>query len=135
MKLIIKSDTLYYLILPINLKSLTEEEIITKIKHIFLNYNHKYHLLEPGFYEVDVYHHNVVGTILKVEKIDTFDFSEEVDLRVLIKDKVKVYLNLIDETDFPEFKSKIDVDTLSLKDYLHLIEHSNIIIDTKKVLN
>ena len=135
MKLIIKSDTLYYLILPINLKSLTEEEIITKIKHIFLNYNHKYHLLEPGFYEVDVYHHNVIGTILKVEKIDTFDFSEEIDLRVLIKDKVKVYLNLIDETDFPEFKSKIDVDTLSLKDYLYLIEHSNIIIDTKKVLS
>lgn len=135
MKLIIKSDTLYYLILPINLKSLTEEEIITKIKHIFLNYNHKYHLLEPGFYEVDVYHHNVVGTILKVEKIDTFDFSEEVDLRVLIKDKVKVYLKLIDETDFPEFKSKIDVDTLSLKEYLKLIEHSNIIIDTKKVLS
>ena len=135
MKLIIKSDTLYYLILPINLKSLTEEEIITKIKHIFLNYNHKYHLLEPGFYEVDVYHHNVVGTILKVEKIDTFDFSEEVDLRVLIKEKVKVYLNLIDETDFQEFKSKIDVDTLSLKEYLKLIEHSNIIIDTKKVLS
>lgn len=135
MKLIIKSDILYYLILPINLKSLTEEEIITKIKHIFLNYNHKYHLLEPGFYEVDVYHHNVVGTILKVEKIDTFDFSEEVDLRVLIKDKVKVYLKLIDETDFPEFKSKIDVDTLSLKEYLKLIEHSNIIIDTKKVLS
>lgn len=135
MKLIIKSDTLYYLILLINLKSLTEEEIITKIKHIFLNYNHKYHLLESGFYEVDVYHHNVVGTILKVEKIDTFDFSEEVDLRVLIKEKVKVYLNLIDETDFPEFKSKIDVDTLSLKEYLKLIEHSNIIIDTKKVLS
>ena len=135
MKLIIKSDTLYYLILPINLKSLTEEEIITKIKHIFLNYNHKYHLLEPGFYEVDVYHHNVVGTILKVEKIDTFDFSEEVDLRVLIKEKVNVYLNLIDETDFPELKNKIDVDTLSLKEYLKLIEHSNIIIDTKKVLS
>ena len=135
MKLIIKSDILYYLILPVDLKSLTEEEIITKIKHIFLNYNHKYHLLEPGFYEVDVYHHNVVGTILKVEKIDTFDFSEEVDLRVLIKEKVKVYLNLIDETDFPEFKSKIDVDTLSLKEYLKLIEHSNIIIDTKKVLS
>ena len=135
MKLIIKSDILYYLILPINLKSLTEEEIITKIKHIFLNCNHKYHLLEPGFYEVDVYHHNVVGTILKVEKIDTFDFSEEVDLRVLIKEKVKVYLNLIDETDFPELKNKIDVDTLSLKEYLKLIEHSNIIIDTKKVLS
>lgn len=135
MKLIIKSDTLYYLILPINLKSLTEEEIITKIKHIFLNYNHKYHLLEPGFYEVDVYHHNVIGTILKVEKIDTFDFSEEVDLRVVIKDKIKIYLKLIDETDFPEFKSKIDVDTLSLKEYLKLIEHSNIIIDTKKVLS
>ena len=134
MKLIIKSDTLYYLILPINLKSLTEEEIITKIKHIFLNYNHKYHLLEPGFYEVNVYHHNIVGTILKVDKIDSFDFSEEVDLRVIIKGKIKIYLKLIDETDFPNYKSKIDVDTLNIKEYLELIEHSNIIIDTKKVL-
>ncbi|HIT38278.1 MAG TPA: hypothetical protein IAB59_07380 [Candidatus Onthousia faecipullorum] len=135
MKLIIKSDTLYYLILPINLKNLKEEEIITKIKHIFLKYNHKYHLLEPGFYEVDVYHHDIVGTVISIEKIDTFDFSDEVDLRVIIKNKVKVYLNLIDVTEFIEYKDKIDVDTLNLKEYLRLIEHSKIIIDTKKVLS
>ncbi len=135
MKLIIKSDTLYYLILPINLKNLKEEEIITKIKHIFLKYNHKYHLLEPGFYEVDVYHHDIVGTVISIEKIDTFDFSDEVDLRVIIKNKVKVYLNLIDVTEFIEYKGKIDVDTLNLKEYLRLIEHSKIIIDTKKVLS
>ena len=107
MKLIIKSDTLYYLILPLNLKSLKESDIITKIKHIFLKYNHKYHLLEPGFYEVDVYHHDIVGTIISIEKIDTFDFSEEVDLRVIIKDKIKVYLNLIDETEFREYKDEV----------------------------
>ena len=135
MKLIIKSDTLYYLILPINLKNLKEEEIITKIKHIFLKYNHKYHLLESGFYEVDVYHHDIVGTVISIEKIDTFDFSDEVDLRVIIKNKVKVYLNLIDVTEFIEYKDKIDVDTLNLKEYLRLIEHSKIIIDTKKVLS
>ena len=135
MKLIIKSDTLYYLILPINLKKLKEEEIITKIKHIFLKYNHKYHLLEPGFYEVMVYNQDIVGTVISIEKIDTFDFSEEVDLRVIIKNKVKVYLKLIDETEFMEYKGKIDVDTLNLKEYLRLIEHSNIIIDTKKVLS
>lgn len=134
MKLIIKSDTLYYMILPINLKELTEEEIITKIKQIFLKYNHKYHLLEPGFYEVSVYQHDIIGTIISIDKIDTFDFSEEVDLRVIIKNKVKVYLKLIDEMDFPNYKNKIDVDTLTLKDYLSLIEHTNIIIDTKKVL-
>ena len=135
MKLIIKSDTLYYLILPINLKNLKEEQIITKIKHIFLKYNHKYHLLEPGFYEVDVYHHDIVGTVISIEKIDTFDFSDEVDLRVIIKNKVKVYLNLIDVTEFIEYKGKIDVDTLNLKEYLRLIDHSKIIIDTKKVLS
>ena len=134
MKLIIKNDNLYYLILPISLKNEKEEEIITKIKNIFLNYNHKYHLLEPGFYEVDVYHHDIVGTILKVEKIDTFDFSEEVDLRVIIKNKVKIYLKLIDPTDFPEYNSKIDTDNITYKEYLKLIEHSNISIDTKKVL-
>lgn len=134
MKLIIKSDTLYYLILPISLKDLKEEKIITKIKHIFLNYNHKYHLLEPGFYETTVYNHDIVGTIISIEKIDTFDFSEEVDLRVIIKDKIKVYLKLIDETDFPNYNNKIDIDTLNLKEYLKLIEHADLIIDTKKVL-
>ena len=134
MKLIIKGEDLYYLILPISLKDSNEDNIITKIKNVFLNYNHKYHLLEPGFYEVDVYNHHIIGTILKVEKIDTFDFSEEIDLRIIIKDKIKVYLILMDPTDFPEFKSKIDIDTITYKDYLKLIEHSNIIIDTKKVL-
>ena len=134
MKLIIKSDNLYYLILPINLKNLQEEEIITKIKNIFLNYNNKYHFLEPGFYEAIVYNQKIVGTIISIERIDSFDFSEEIDLRVVIKDKIKVYLKPTDDTDFKDFKTKIDVDTLSLKDYLSLIEHSNIIIDTKKVL-
>lgn len=134
MKLIIKSDTLYYLILPISLKNLEEEEIVNKIKHIFLKYNKKYNLLEPGFYEVSVYNHNIVGTIISIEKIDTFDFSEEVDLRVIIKDKIKLYLKLIDETDFPNYKNKIDIDSLSLREYLKLIEHSDIIIETKKVL-
>ncbi len=134
MKLIIKSENLYYLIIPVNLKEEKEEIIISKIKNIFLKYNQKYHLLEPGFYEVDVYHHQIVGTILSIEKIDTFDFSEEVDLRVIIKDKIKIYLRLIDPTDFPDYKNKIDIDKITLKEYLKLIEHANLIIETKKVL-
>ena len=134
MKLIITGENLYYLILPINLKDSNEDNIITKIKNIFLNYNHKYHLLDPGFYEVEVYNHHIIGTILKVEKIDAFDFSEGIDLKIIIKDKIKAYLSLIDPLDFPKFKSKIDIDTITYKDYVKLIEHSNIIIDTKKVL-
>lgn len=134
MKVIIKNENIYYLILPINLKEETEEVIVTKVKNIFLNYNKKYNLLEPGFYEVDIYHHNMVGTILEIEKIDTFDFQEEVDLRVVIKDKIKIYLKLLDQTEFPSYKNKIDIDTLDIKEYLKLIEHSSMIIDTKKVL-
>ena len=133
MKLIIKNDNLIYLIIPINLTTDNKEITINKIKNIFLNYNKKYNLLEPGFYEVRVYNKKIVGTILLIEKIDTFDFSEEVDLRVSIKDKIKVYLKLIDETDFPDYKNKIDVDAINYKEYLKLIEHSNIIIDAKKV--
>lgn len=128
MKVIVKSDNLYYLILPFSLKNLSEEEIITKIKNIFLKYNHKYNFLEPGFYEADVYNHNIVGTIISIKKIDTFDFSLEVDLRVVIKDKIKLYLELIDELDFKEYKNKIDIDTLNLNEYLKLIEHANITI-------
>lgn len=128
MKVIVKSADLYYLALPFSLKNLSEEEVITKIKNIFLKYNHKYNFLEPGFYEVDVYNHNIVGTIISIEKIDTFDFSLEVDLRVVIKDKIKLYLELIDELDFKEYKNKIDIDNINLKEYLKLIEHANITI-------
>lgn len=134
MQLIIKNDNLYYLILPYNLKHEKEEIIIKKIKQIFLNYNQKYQLLEPGFYEARVYNHNIIGTIILVEKIDTFEFSKEVDLRIIIKDKIKLYLRLLDPTEFPEYKNDIDLDTLTCQEYLKLLEHSKIIVETKKVL-
>lgn len=135
MQLIIKNDNLYYLILPYNLKHEKEEIIIKKIKQIFLNYNQKYQLLEPGFYEARVYNHNIIGTIILVEKIDTFEFSKEVDLRIIIKDKIKLYLRLFDSTEFPEYKNDIDLDTLTYQEYLKLLEHSKIIVETKKVLS
>ena len=131
MKLIVKNDNLIYLIIPINLINNNKDITINKIKNIFLNYNKKYNLLEPGFYEVRVYNKKIVGTILLIEKIDTFDFSEEIDLRITIKDKIKVYLELIDNLDFPSYQKKIDIDNITYKEYLKLIEHSKIIINEK----
>ena len=131
MKLIVKNTNLIYLVIPINLITDNKDITINKIKNIFLNYNKKYNLLEPGFYEVRVYNQKVVGTILLIEKIDTFDFSEEIDLRITIKDKIKVYLELIDNLDFPNYPKKIDIDNLSYREYLKLIEHSKLIINEK----
>ena len=131
MKLIVKNINLIYLVIPINLINDNKDITINKIKNIFLNYNKKYNLLEPGFYEVRVYNQKVVGTILLIEKIDTFDFSEEIDLRITIKDKIKVYLELIDNLDFPNYPKKIDIDNLSYREYLKLIEHSKLIINEK----
>ena len=129
MKLIIKSDNLIYLVIPINLTNTDKEITINKIKKIFLNYNKRYNLLEPGYYEVKVYNQKLVGTILLIEKIDSFDFSEEIDLRIIIKDKIKVFLEPIDKLDFPNYPKKIDVDKLSYLEYLTLIEHSKLIIN------
>ena len=131
MKLIVKNTNLIYLVIPINLINDNKDITINKIKNIFLNYNKKYNLLEPGFYEVRVYNQKVVGTILLIEKIDTFDLSEEIDLRITIKDKIKVYLELIDNLDFPNYPKKIDIDNLSYREYLKLIEHSKLIINEK----
>lgn len=131
MKLIVKNTNLIYLVIPINLINDNKDITINKIKNIFLNYNKKYNLLEPGFYEVRVYNQKVVGTILLIEKIDTFDFSEEIDLRITIRDKIKVYLELIDNLDFPNYPKKIDIDNLSYREYLKLIEHSKLIINEK----
>lgn len=131
MKLIVKNTNLIYLVIPINLINDNKDITINKIKNIFLNYNKKYNLLEPGFYEVRVYNQKIVGTILLIEKIDTFDFSEEIDLRITIRDKIKVYLELIDNLDFPNYPKKIDIDNLSYREYLNLIEHSKLIINEK----
>lgn len=131
MKLIVKNTNLIYLVIPINLINDNKDITINKIKNIFLNYNKKYNLLEPGFYEVRVYNQKIVGTILLIEKIDTFDFSEEIDLRITIRDKIKVYLELIDNLDFPNYPKKIDIDNLSYREYLKLIEHSKLIINEK----
>lgn len=131
MKLIVKNDNLIYLIIPINLINNNKDITINKIKNIFLNYNKKYNLLEHGFYEVRVYSQKIVGTILLIEKIDTFDFSEEIDLRITIKDKIKIYLELIDNLDFPNYQKKIDIDNITYKEYLKLIEHSKILINEK----
>ena len=131
MKLIVKNTNLIYLVIPINLINDNKDITINKIKNIFLNYNKKYNLLEPGFYEVRVYNQEIVGTILLIEKIDTFDFSEEIDLRIIIKDKIKVYLELIDNLDFPNYPKKIYIDNLSYREYLNLIEHSKLIINEK----
>ena len=131
MKLIIKNDNLIYLIIPINLTTDNKEMTINKIKNIFLNYNKKYNLLEPGYYEVRVYNKKIIGTILLIEKIDSFDFSEEIDLRIIIKDKIKIYLELFDNLDFPTYPKKIDIDNITYKEYLKLIEHSKLIINEK----
>ena len=131
MKLIVKNTNLIYLVIPINLINDNKDITINKIKNIFLNYNKKYNLLEPGFYEERVYNQKIVGTILLIEKIDTFDFSEEIDLRITIRDKIKVYLELIDNLDFPNYPKKIDIDNLSYREYLNLIEHSKLIINEK----
>ena len=131
MKLIIKNDNLIYLIIPINLTTDNKEMTINKIKNIFLNYNKKYNLLEPGYYEVRVYNKKIIGTILLIEKIDSFDFSEEIDLRIIIKDKIKIHLELLNNLDFPTYPKKIDIDNITYKEYLKLIEHSKLIINEK----
>ena len=131
MRLIIKNDNLIYIIIPIKLTKDNKEITISKIKNILINYNKKYNLLDQGYYEVRVYNKKIVGTILLIEKVDSFEFSDEIELRIIIKDKIKVYLEPIDKLDFPSYPKKIDIDNITYKEYLNLIEHSKIIINEK----
>lgn len=135
MKLIKETNDLFYITIPCNLYNEDKELIIKKVKLLFLNYNKKYDLLEPGFYEVSIYFNDLLGTILKIEKIDTFEFSSEIDLKIIIKDKIKISLEPIDYLEFPNYKKVIDTDTLSKKEFLSLIEHTKIVIENKKVLH
>ena len=128
MQLITKSEESYYLIIPHNLFKDTKEKTITAIKKEFIKYNQKYQLLEPGFYELQVFSHNLVGTVLAITKIDSFDFTEEIDLQIILKDNIKIYLQFIDPFETIDAKREIDIDTLTNKQFLSLLEHTKFII-------
>ena len=128
MKLIKEKEDLFYLVFPFNLIKETKEITVSEIKNLFLKYNEKYHFLEPGFYDVNIYPHKLLGTILSIELIDRFDFTSEVDLKISIKDHLKLYLQLDDPIDFAFKDSKIDLDTISYHTFLTLIEHGELTI-------
>lgn len=134
MKLIRKSNDLFYITIPIDYENEDKSIIIAKVKSLFLNYNKKYNLLEPGFYEISIYFHKLYGTILIVKQIDSFEFSTDIDLKIIIKDKIKLMLELTDPLEFKDYKDKIDIDTLDEKNFLKLIEHSTLLIENKKAL-
>lgn len=123
-----KSKEFFYLIIPFNIITKDEVATITKVKNIFLTYNNKYNILTPGLYESILYHHNLIGTIISVEKLDEFNFTEEIDLKVIIKDSIKAYLELEDALDFPNYQGKIDLDTITYQEFLTLLEHGKITI-------
>ncbi len=126
MKLITKSNDFSYLIIPTTLYKETKEKTILEIKKILINYNKRYQLLNPGYYEVNVYYHKFIGTILSIEKIDSFEFSLETDLKIVLKDKIKVFLKLLNPLDFPNYKEEIDIEDLTYKEFLNLIEHATL---------
>ena len=128
MKLIKEKEELFYLVFPFNLIKETKEITVSEIKNLFLKYNEKYHFLEPGFYDVKIYSHKLLGTILSIELIDHFDFTCEVDLKVTIKDHLKLYLQLDDPLEFSFKDAKIDLDTISYHTFITLIEHGKLTI-------
>ena len=107
------------------------------MKTFLLKYNKIYHFLQAGFYQVDVCFHPYVGTILKIERLDDFDFgSNSIDLRIVIVGKIAIGLQVeeiegLDTFHFYEGNYYLFEEELSAILFLQFIEHGQVILGEK----
>ena len=123
MNLVKKNKDIIYWILPYKIKALNDDELILKIKNIFSKYNKRYNFLDPGLYEIEIYFHKIVGTLFKIEKLDSYIYQNEIDLKIEIKNDIKLYFI---EEETKELNKKIELDNISLHTFLKLVEHGEI---------
>ena len=133
MKLIPWQDNTFYIVTPLDLTSNDKCSYIKNIKNFLLRYNQIFHFLEAGFYEVEVGKAKILGTVLKLNKMDDFDFGDSnIDLRIILVDEVEAGFVFDELPSFPGiyylYKDKIYLFLEDLKDnFYSFLEHGSFV--------
>lgn len=132
---IISTDTeKLVLLFPKNLDNHDKILTIKAIKTVLLTYNKIYHFLYPGFYQVEVNFHDILGTILMIERLDELDFGlTSIDLQIIMKGNISIAFELEDLLEVKEgyiYQNKcyIKDNQLEPNKLLQLIEYSRIVL-------
>jgi len=112
-----------------------KEEIVSKIKDLFISLKKRYHLHIKGLYKVKVYPHKV-GVVIEAILLDEENYgSSDVDLRIIILFQKDLYLKIddysfIENTSFSYlYKDGYYIDLNEIDDICKYIEYGMIVSD------
>ena len=88
------ADKIFIFINILNVSSTEKSDLIDTVKDIIIKYRNRLKL--RGFYKVKVYVNERVGLFIDLCKIDDIDYSNALDLRVLVFYDEKVYFGTDD---------------------------------------
>ena len=88
------ADKIFIFINILNVSSTEKSDLIDTVKDIIIKYRNRLKL--RGFYKVKVYFNERVGLFIDLCKIDDIDYSNALDLRVLVFYDEKVYFGTDD---------------------------------------
>lgn len=88
------SDKIFIFINILNISSTEKSDLIDVVKNIIIKYRTRLKL--RGFYKAKVYVNEKVGLFIDLCKIDDIDYSNSLDLRVLVFYDEKVYFGTDD---------------------------------------
>ena len=112
-----------------------KEDIVSKIKDLFISLKKRYHLHIKGLYKVKVYPHKV-GVVIEAILLDEENYgSSDVDLRIIILFQKDLYLKIddysfIENTSFSYlYKDGYYIDLNEIDDICKYIEYGMIVSD------
>lgn len=109
-------------------------------KKLFIKIKETFDIEIDGFYVVNIYHDKIYGDILELIKKDNY-YYDQVDIKINIIDttflyKIDKYDLDLEKYDIYKYNNEIYVKIkkeLKQKDYLKLLENSDILYDTEKI--
>lgn len=110
-----------------------KEQVVEKIKSLFLRIRKKYHLHIKGLYKVKVYPHEIGVTIEAIQLEEETYTNADVDLRIIILFQREMYLKIedssfIEDTNLPYFyKNGYYVDVDDIDNIIKYIEYGTLV--------
>ncbi len=78
----------------------SKEDIVRIIKNYIIRLKNNYHIELKGFYKVKVFLNKRVGTFVEMERLD--DDYDNIELRIIVDLKEKLYFKFDDFDDIPD---------------------------------
>lgn len=79
----------------------SKEDIVKIIKNYIIRLRNNYHIRLRGFYKVRVFPNRKIGTFVEMERLDDDYDYDNIELRIVVDFKEKMYFKFYDFEDVP----------------------------------